>query len=143
MKIKIKKESIERDITIEKARAEDIKWVQDTIKRQGWIYDDIHHVFIAKIDGKPVGMARAEFFRKKKLATLAGVFVEPELRGLGIGHILVKKIIDAFPDILEWHLAGHSWIESYYSKIGFKKTQVVIPELKREFKEQIFMVLRK
>lgn len=38
----------------------------------------------------------------------------------------------------EYHLAGHLWIENYYSNIGFKKCVPHVNALKRNF-EQVHM----
>ncbi len=130
-------------LIIEKASAEDLGWVRTKLRENEWGYDSLDHVFVAKTDGKLIGMARVEFFRNKALATIAGVYVEPEARGNDIGFQLIHAILEAFPEVIEWYLAGHSWIEAYYSKMGFVKIQAVIPELKRSFDNQVFMVLRR
>lgn len=109
-------------------------------KRQ-WQYTSIEDTWVAIDDGEIIGCARAEFFRNGTLATLAGVYVEDSYRGKGLGIELSASVINAFPEITTWHLAGKEWIARYYAQMGFEIIEEQIEELKRDFPNQIFMQL--
>ena len=126
-------------IKIVKASPKDLLTVKNMLKEIDFEFHSLEHVFVAKADEKIVGMGRAEFFRNKKLATIAGVYVLPTMREKKIGLEIVNSIIKEFSQVSTWYLAGHSWIEKYYENIGFKKIKEIIPELKRNFDNQIFM----
>jgi len=141
---------------ITRASASDLEWAKSLLEEIDWGSSSLEDVFVAKVDGLPVGMARAEFFRGKDtvemvpaeffrnsdLATIAGVYVLKEARRKGIGLQLVETVMEAFPNVHEWHLAGHDWVEDIYEKAGFVKIDKVIPALERDFDGQVFMVLQ-
>ncbi len=104
-----------------------------------WERHSFEHVWVAKDGDENIGCACAEFFRDGELATLAGVFVQEEYRGHSIGLNLSQAVVDYFDSVASWYLAGRYWIEAFYGKMGFETIDEIIPELERDFPNQVFM----
>jgi predicted N-acetyltransferase YhbS len=134
-KVEIK---IPKDITIRKATKKEKTWVKAKLEELDFIYSDLTNSMVAVKDQKIVGMACAEYFRRKKLATISGVYTEPDFRGKKLGLALCQAIMNTYK-ASEWHLAGRPWIEQYYRQIGFEPIKEKITELKRDIPGQVFM----
>ncbi|WP_283603190.1 GNAT family N-acetyltransferase [Serratia proteamaculans] len=84
-------------------------------------------VFGAYSDGKIVGIMvfrQAEGIKDAHKASLTGVFVEPEFRGQGVAHALLKAVIDygsnQVEQILLTVVADNDTAISLYKKYGFE-----------------------
>ena len=139
-------------LEIRKATEEDKQWVSNKLAEINWTtIESLDDVVVAIVDDMRVGMARAEFFDDKNIPTIAGVYVEDSQRGQkltwnekegSLGLLMVEEVINNFPDVHKWYLAGHPWIVDYYQRVGFQQIQEVIAPLKRDhIKDQVFMEL--
>src|SRR5512140_2128813 len=87
--------------------------------------------FVASdLDGSLVGMAGA--FREGDVIELISMWVDPRMRGRGIGVTLVERVIAharelGCREIRLWVTEGNAIAERLYARAGFVRTGVVQP----------------
>jgi predicted N-acetyltransferase YhbS len=88
-----------------------------------------HLVWIAEVDGKPVGHVMCEFFDEShknfpNSIFLSGLYVLEDYRKQGIGralveHVLQQKYPRKYTCFSLTHDPDESWLTSYYKTFGF------------------------
>lgn len=84
-------------------------------------------MFILECDGSPSGCV-AITHTKDDMAQLRYFFLEPELRGLGVGTALLNKALDfcrqkKYPHVFLWTVSAQESARILYKKAGFKLTE--------------------
>ncbi|GAB4511880.1 MAG: N-acetyltransferase [Anaerolineae bacterium] len=120
------------DITIRKARQDDIDTLTAFITpfvEEGKLlprtYDElddlIDRLFIAEFDGRMVGCAALEIY-SKKLAEVRSLAVAPEVRGRGVGKLLVKACVDLATEANILEVMAVTSSEEFFIACGFDFT---------------------
>lgn len=84
-------------------------------------------MFILECDGSPSGCV-AITHTKDDMAQLRYFFLEPELRGLGVGTALLNKALDfcrqkKYPHVFLWTVSAQESARILYKKAGFELTE--------------------
>lgn len=84
-------------------------------------------MFILECDGSPSGCV-AVTHTKDDMAQLRYFFLEPELRGLGVGTALLNKALDfcrqkKYPHVFLWTVSAQESARILYKKAGFELTE--------------------
>jgi GNAT superfamily N-acetyltransferase len=116
----------------EKDRGE-VEWRQAVASRQR---------FVALQGGRVVGMAAGGESNSTTTAALTSLWVEPALRGGGVGDQLVVAVLawaktTGFSKVLLWVTEGNSHAEALYERNGFIRTGEVIDQPRREFEMSV------
>lgn len=90
-------------------------------------FDNRHPFYIAELDGKPVGYGNLSNFRSKngyKRIAENSVYLFPEYKGLKIGYMLMKRLMDDAIKLDYWAITA--WIDStnvssiiFHERLGF------------------------
>jgi ribosomal protein S18 acetylase RimI-like enzyme len=82
-------------------------------------------VFAARVDGALAGFGRAmtdgQFY-----ATLFDVIVKPEFQGMGIGTLIIKKLLSNLEGLRFVHLTAMPGKEGFYRRFGFEKQKTAM-----------------
>jgi len=88
-------------------------------------------MFIAELDGKPVGVVNGfvDRFREEKMGFLRVLGVVPEFRRRGVGRCLVERAVESLKErgmeaIQGWTREGRGACKSLLERMGFKLTRV-------------------
>lgn len=84
-------------------------------------------MFILECDGNPSGCV-AITHTKDNVAQLRYFFLEPEVRGLGVGTVLLNKALDfcrqkKYPHVFLWTVSAQESARILYKNAGFKLTE--------------------
>ena len=86
-----------------------------------WEFEDQSTHFLATVDGVPAGAAR--WRKTDKGYKLERFAVLNEFRGQGVGHELVKAVLNDLPDDADYiYLHAQVQAMGLYEKSGFEKT---------------------
>ncbi len=88
---------------------------------------DKENIWIGEADGKPVGMI-ALVRIDDKTAQLRWFLIEPELRGMGLGHMLMDTVMDfsrakGYKHVFLWTVNILEAARALYSRFGFRLTE--------------------
>ena len=109
--------SLVNDITNHYIRTTTFNWNKNEIPLEETrntfaSFGNRHPFYIALIDDKPVGFGNLATFRSKdgyRRVAENSVYIYPEYKGLGIGYMLMKRLIDDAIKLKYWALTA--WIE--------------------------------
>ncbi len=83
-------------------------------------------VFVAELDGEVVGFAAGKMLDEEKFgmnAELAAIYLQPSIQRSGIGHSLVRMVVDAHlkqgaHGLIAWVLSRNKIARQFYEKLG-------------------------
>lgn len=89
--------------------------------------EDKENIWIGEMDGKPVGMI-ALVRVDDMTAQLRWFLIEPEMRGMGLGHMLMDTVMDfcnekGYRHVFLWTVNILEAARALYSRFGFKLTE--------------------
>lgn len=86
-----------------------------------WEFEDESTHFLATVDGEPAGASR--WRKTDKGYKLERFAVLQKFRGMGVGQVLVKTVLDDLPaDATYVYMHAQIQAVSLYEKFGFEKT---------------------
>jgi predicted GNAT family N-acyltransferase len=86
-----------------------------------WEFEDESTHFLATVDGEPAGASR--WRKTDKGYKLERFAVLQKFRGIGVGQVLVKTVLDDLPaDATYVYMHAQIQAVSLYEKFGFEKT---------------------
>ena len=90
------------------------------------------------VDGRVVGLAGGGPSTDPDAAVLTSLWVDPSVRGRGIGDQLIAAVVDwskhaGFTQLFLWVAEGNTHAERLYARNGFTRTGEVIDEPRPEF----------
>lgn len=108
------------DITVRKARPEEISWINKQYDRVGFKHSNFENEFIAiaEVNGEKAGLGRLQSVRESE-AELGGIYVIEAFRGYGLATSIVGFLINNAHSFNRIYCLPFSHLESFYKKFGF------------------------
>jgi ribosomal protein S18 acetylase RimI-like enzyme len=93
---------------------------------------------VAEVDGQMVGLAGGGDSGPDGVAALTSLWVDPGVRGQGVGDQLVISVTawataQGYNQLVLWVTEGNAHAEALYERNGFTRTGEMIEEPRREF----------
>jgi amino-acid N-acetyltransferase len=106
------------------------------------LYEDVQDMLVAELDGRVVGSG-ALHVMWHDLAEVRSVVVEPEMRGRGVGHLLLEGLLDQARWLGVRRVFCLTFETAFFARHGFHEIegapvpQAVYEELRRSFDEGV------
>jgi len=140
-------------ITLRRARTPDVRAIHDLIefyasdrillaKERVQLYEDVQDFWVADSGGRVVGCGAVHPLWED-LAEVRTVAVDPAARGLGIGHLIVERLIAQERELGVERLFVLTFEVAFFTRHGFRPiegapvTHEVFEELLRSFDEGV------